>query len=242
MLSVLGLAGQGNLELGRANGTFAAPTAVLNATGIGAILWNGAYAGAWCTAPRAAITGAATENWTSTANGTSLTFGTTQTGTLTTATRATIQLGLVVGVPTGGDKGAGTINATSVQANGTVLTSDARLKRDIEDIPQCLELVAAVAPKSYRWRPLDNPDGGPVDFADRIRWGFIAQEVEAAANKTHTPFAGIEGDKELGLDTGALIAVLWQSVRELRAKVEALEDMATDVSDTLKGAGDDRVP
>ena len=227
VLSVLGLATQGNLELGRSNGTFAAPTAVLNGEGIGAILWNGTFAGNWCAAPRLAITGVTTEAWTSTANGTALWISTTLAGTLTTAVRVSIGTGLVVGAPTGGDKGSGTINAVSVSANNTVLTSDARLKRDIEDIPQCLDLVAAVAPKSYRWKPLDNPDGGPVDFADRIRWGFIAQEVEAAANKTHTPFAGVEGDEELGLDTGALIATLWQAVRELSAKVESLEDMLT---------------
>ena len=131
--------------------------------------------------------------------------------------------GLVVGVPTGGAAGPSTINAIIVLANGVTLTSDRRLKRDIAELPACLPLVQAVEPRAYRWQPLKKPDAGPKDFAERRRWGFIAQDVEAAARKTHTDFGGIEGDEEKGLDAGALIATLWQAVRELSAKVEALE-------------------
>jgi len=142
--------------------------------------------------------------------------------------RVSIGTGLVVGAPTGGDKGAGTINAVSVSANNTVLTSDARLKRDIKELPPCLELVEAVSPKSYRWKPLADPQGGPEDFADRTRWGFVAQDVEAAARKTCMAFAGIEGDRhEIGLDSTALIATLWKAVQELSGEVNELKNMLT---------------
>ncbi len=230
------------IEFSRGLGTPASPAAVTAATSLGAIQWDGyAGAGAWQYG-KAQIACLATETWSGSATGAQLQLMTTNTGTTALKTEVTILNGIMVGNPTGGLKGNGTINAVSVSANNTVLTSDARLKRDIEELPPCLALVEAIAPKSYRWKPLADPQGGPEDFPDRVRWGFVAQEVETAANKTHTPFAGIEGDKELGLDVGALIAVLWQSVRELSDKVEALEDMATDVSETLRGAGDDRVP
>lgn len=218
-LVVLGAGFSAVLGLGRANGSFASPTALAANDIIGNIVWDGTIAGNWDAANRAGITVTATEAWTSTANGASMTFQTTPNGTVTTATRVTIQSGLVVGAPTGGDKGVGTINATTVYGNNVVLTSDSDLKHDIGDMPACLSLVQEVAPRSFVWDALAEPDGGPDDFAGRQRWGFIAQDFEGPVR------ADVNG--EAGLDAGALIATLWQAVRELSAKVETLEDMLT---------------
>jgi hypothetical protein len=122
--------------------------------------------------------------------------------------RITVFNGLVVGAPTGGDKGGGTINAGAVYANNVLLTSDARLKQDIEPLPPCLGFLAAIEPRSFRFAA-DAP----------FQWGFLAQDVRAAG------MAGVEEDAEgnLSLSYNDLIAVLWHAMQELSAKVSALE-------------------
>lgn len=139
---------------------------------------------------------------------------------------ARVGAGLLVGAPTGGLKGTGTLNAVTVYGNNVVLTSDARLKRDIEPLPTCLDLVCEIEPKSYRWNPLpvpEGPDGRATvgemspEFARRRNWGFLAQDV-ARATGAHRSDGGVES-----VDLGGLVACLWKAVRELSAKVEALE-------------------
>ena len=49
--------------------------------------------------------------------------------------------------------------------------SDRRLKTDIADLPDCLDLVRRLTPQRYRWH--DGPDTA------RMHYGFIAQEVGA---------------------------------------------------------------
>jgi hypothetical protein len=116
-IDVLGLGTGGLLDLGRANGTFASPTAVLLGQALGAINFDGTYAGSWNAASRGQIIVSATENWTSAAEGTAIGFYTTLTGSVTTASRMTVLGGVQVGAPTGGDKGAGTLNATGLFVN-----------------------------------------------------------------------------------------------------------------------------
>jgi hypothetical protein len=124
--------------------------------------------------------------------------------------------GLVVGAATGGALGAGKINAVEVRANNVVLTSDLELKTDIEPLEPCLPLVAAIEPKSFRWKPLPDiqgPDGETQpDFTERLNHGFLAQEVASA----------LGGDGET-VDLGGMVAVLWQAVRELQDEVAALK-------------------
>jgi hypothetical protein len=141
-----------------------------------------------------------------------------------TVARAAIATGLVVGAPTGGDKGAGTINAVSVSANNVVLTSDAALKQDIEPLPPCLGMVEAITPRSFRWkepeRPM-RPDGdGRTDLADLIPSGFLEQTNRGFLAQDVAKVLG--GDSET-VDLGGLVAVLWQAVRELSARVESME-------------------
>ncbi len=223
-LYLLGGAGvPGTIDLARANGTFASPTAVLSGETLGQFLFDGTYAGSWDAAPRGLIQCNATENWTSTANGTRFTITTTTTGTLTGVTRLTLGPGLQIGAPTGGDKGAGTINATIVHANGTVLTSDADLKRDIGALPKCLPLVEAIEPRSYRWCEPEDQDTVPPGWAERTRWGFIAQDVENAMTDHAASIVDIGSDGIKGLSVGDLVATLWQAVRELSTEVAALK-------------------
>jgi hypothetical protein len=118
--------------------------------------------------------------------------------------------GVVVGVPTGGSHGAGTLAAVTVYGNNVVLTSDANLKTDIEPLPDCLPLVTGVEPKAFRWKPLEG--ASPPDFAAKVNRGFLAQDV-----------AKVLGGDAATIDLGGMVAVLWQAVRELSARVAELE-------------------
>jgi hypothetical protein len=135
------------------------------------------------------------------------------------------------GSPTGGDKGAGTVNAVSVYGNNVLLTSDERVKRDIEPVPQgCLELVERVEPKQFCFNKPEPheaeegvaPPGAPPGFYDRKRWGFVAQDIERVMGRE---WGGHERgpDGVAALSVADLVATLWQAVRELSAKVEELE-------------------
>ena len=212
------------IEMSRALGSAGTPAALAVDSYLGVIQWDGHANGAWQYA-RASVAVRAGEAWTASAQGTRYEFNNTSPGTITSKVEMGIYNGVIIGTPTGSFKGNGVLNAVGVQANGVALTSDARLKRDIADMPACLPLVQAVEPKAYRWRPLETPEGGPEDFAERRRWGFIAQDVEAAAKSTDIDFAGIEGGEELGLDAGALIACLWSAVRELSQEVAELKSL-----------------
>ena len=64
----------------------------------------------------------ATENWSGSARGAEITFECTTNGATSRTERAYIQQGLVVGSPTGADKGVGTINATAVYDDNSLLT------------------------------------------------------------------------------------------------------------------------
>lgn len=99
-------------------------------------------------------------------------------------------------------------------ANGTIQTSDRRAKTDIESLPAALPIVMAVDPKTYRWK-----DGGGR------HWGVIAQDLDAAIEKTGVEFAGINKDDpdHWGLNYAETNAILWKAVQELVARADSLE-------------------
>jgi hypothetical protein len=147
--------------------------------------------------------------------------------------------GFIVGTPTGGAKGAGTINATTVYAAGVALTSDARLKSDVGDLPaDCLGLVAAITPKTFKHLPPPAPElgsGMPGDpapkaeptpnFYDRTMWGFMAQDVEAVMAAGGHDFGGhiVSEDGMQSLSYFDLLAVVWKALQEATARIEQLE-------------------
>jgi hypothetical protein len=113
--------------------------------------------------------------------------------------------------------------------------SDAQLKRDIAPIPiGCLDIVAAIEPKTYRWREEYGPRMHPHSLDDhgryspngdeRTHWGFIHGDVNEVMQMQDRDFGGAYEDKGFGmLRYDELTAVLWQAVRELKEKVNRLE-------------------
>ena len=95
----------------------------------------------------------------------------------------TVTAGVVVAFPTGGNKGAGTVNATAVYGNNVLLTSDERLKADIEPCRHASRWSGRSNP--FKWAipeelpELPNGEGrltldelAPAGFSRRATWVF----------------------------------------------------------------------
>lgn len=104
-------------------------------------------------------------------------------------------------------------------AGAWVSNSDRRLKRDIVALPYGLPQIQALHPKRYRLRSEADRAAGTGGEAP-LRLGLLAQEVHGLMPELVAP-VGDSGT--LGLDTGGLIPVLVNAVKELAARVQALE-------------------
>jgi hypothetical protein len=201
--------------------------------------------------------GFADENWTDTAQGTRIDFLTTLNGAASISERMRITNDGKVGIGTTApaDKlsvegivspqtdNAYTLGSSSKRwsdvyaVSGTVNTSDARLKTDIEDSRLGLAFILNCRPRAYRWL-----EGGVTVEWDgetkrevkrtgaRTHYGLVAQEVQAALSLAGVDdFAGwVLADKAdpnstQGLRYDQFIAPLIKAVQELAARVETLE-------------------
>ena len=107
----------------RARGTESSPSAIKNGDILGAFSFRG-YDGSSFTGSKGFIAVHAGENWTGSATGTQIRFSATANGSTSLGTRMTIQNGVQVGSPTGGDKGIGTINtAADIYKNNSAYTN-----------------------------------------------------------------------------------------------------------------------
>jgi len=99
-------------------------------------------------------------------------------------------------------------------SNGTIQTSDARLKEDIHAEPLGLGFIRSLRPVSYK----GTDDSG---FSPGVHHGLIAQEVETALHGQS--FAGLEVPKtdndRYGLNYAEFVAPLIRSAQELDDKV-----------------------
>jgi hypothetical protein len=143
--------------------------------------------------------------------------------------------------------GTGSFRWSAVYAvNGTIQTSDARLKTDIADSRLGLAFINALRPVSYRWitggqdvipshdSPADN-EGNPANITVsrpgmRTHYGLLAQEVRAALDVAGAgDFGGYikmdvgDPESEEGLRYDQFIAPLIRAVQELTQRVATLE-------------------
>lgn len=101
--------------------------------------------------------------------------------------------------------------------------SDARDKKEIEELPVGLDFVKGLKPVKFVWD--DRDENGRHDVKD---FGFIAQDLKKSqedANVADTlKLVYEENPEKLEASYGKLIPVLVKAIQELTAKVEALED------------------
>lgn len=114
------------------------------------------------------------------------------------------------------------LRVSGLSANGYSSFSDARLKDEVQPLPQshCVDLVKSVEPKSYVRNDIEGSGR---------RIGFIAQEIQAAATGDLSAIIGeADGDHAadhyLTVDYPKLTTVLWSVCQNLLKRVEELEN------------------
>ena len=107
-------------------------------------------------------------------------------------------------------------------ADGTIQSSDKRLKENIKDSDLGLEFINKIRPVSYNYIK-DKHDG-------KTKYGIIAQEVQEVLKESNNEdFAGIkDSDEYLGADYNQFISPLIKAVQELSAEVKQLKQQLED--------------
>ena len=124
-------------------------------------------------------------------------------------------------------------------ANGTIQTSDERLKTEIANSSLATDFIKSLRPVSYKWIEGGKRHTGEYDEDNnfvyetvagaRTHWGFIAQEVKQSADNAGVDFGGwVLEDKDDAESTQSLrydqfIAPLTAALQEAIAKIETLE-------------------
>jgi hypothetical protein len=144
------------------------------------------------------------------------------------------------------------VNSQIFATSATVATSDGRYKENVDSLGGCLDLVKALRPVSFTWKPQEDitrtdDDGNEVlvreghNFPEGTQVGFIAQEVQEVL--TDKPWLNSvikenvrpavlddEGNEMapeeqfFGIAEGNLIAVLTNALQEAVAQIETLKD------------------
>lgn len=123
--------------------------------------------------------------------------------------------------------------------NGTIQTSDARMKNSINDLDLGLSFINKLRPVSFKWNPEDHTDKETKKTTTvthkRTHAGLIAQEVKQAIEdegKTLNDVDIIDNDflcdntqaDRYGIRYHTLIPILIKAVNELTARVQYLEE------------------
>lgn len=110
---------------------------------------------------------------------------------------------------------SGDINASgSVRSNGTPLTSDARLKDDVQPLADALAKVRQARGVSFSWKNDDK------DAQKHI--GFVAQEIEQIFPDLVSEWV-VDGETIKCVDYARMVPALLEAVKELAGRVDALQ-------------------
>ncbi len=113
----------------------------------------------------------------------------------------------------------GNINASSsVRAGGVVLTSDLRLKRNVEKLNHSLDQVMKLNPVRYEKRnTIASQDYGKTEM------GFIAQEIQEILPDLVTE--GLDTEKTLSVHYIQLIPLLTKALQEQQEEINKLKEV-----------------
>jgi len=113
-------------------------------------------------------------------------------------------------------------------SNGTIQTSDQRLKTDIEDSSLGLDFINDLRSVSFKLSD---------DTEQRVHWGLIAQEVKQTIDKHHVNFGGwSEGSddaKTQHLNYSEFVSPLIKSVQELSQENRELKSQIAEIKKHL---------
>lgn len=107
-------------------------------------------------------------------------------------------------------------------AGGT--SSDATLKNVVENTPHGLDKIKDVQPKTYYWKKRGvDADGNEIETDDNLderkHYGVLAQDLQSILPEITY---GAEGN--MSVDYDGLLMVAINSIKELKTKIETLED------------------
>ena len=109
--------------------------------------------------------------------------------------------------------GASTNRWLSVYSvNGTIQTSDARLKTNINDLEYGLETLLKLNPVSFTWK--DDP-------GNTLRIGLIAQDVQKVLNEVVD--TGSDASKTLGINYAEIVPVLIKGIQEQQSQIDEVK-------------------
>jgi len=125
-------------------------------------------------------------------------------------------------------------NADFYTNDGTVHSlSDIRVKTDVEDLIDGLDIVKQLKPRTFRYT--EDSEFYNENTKDEVRYGFVANEVEAVAPQYTDTGKGKIGGKEVddlkSLSTTKMIPMLVKAIQEQQEQIEELKAKIA----TLKG-------
>lgn len=100
--------------------------------------------------------------------------------------------------------------------------SDARDKKEIEELPVGLEFVEKLKPVKFTWN--DRNENGKHDIED---FGFIAQDLKASQEEANASYLGLvyeANPEKLEASYGKLLPVLVKAIQELSSEVKSLKE------------------
>jgi hypothetical protein len=114
-----------------------------------------------------------------------------------------------------------TVNALRCQQTSISSLSDERDKTNIVDSPYGLDFVNSLKPRQFTWQPRDSAD----QRNGKNQVGFIAQELLVSADGQNELLDLVydTNPNKLEAKAGNLIPILTQAIKDLSAKVDALE-------------------
>jgi hypothetical protein len=104
-----------------------------------------------------------------------------------------------------------------INAGGALVTSDRRFKKDIEKIPNSLELVRKIQGTKYHFNQEDFPER---NFGGGLQYGFIAQELEQVIPEATV----LNSDGYYAVNYTMLIPVLTEAIKEQDKTVTELRN------------------
>ena len=107
-------------------------------------------------------------------------------------------------------------------ANGTIQTSDVRMKENIQPLQYGLNEVMKLNPVSYNW--IAKPQQG-------IKVGLIAQEVQSVLNELVV--VGDDENKTLGINYAEFVPVLVNAIKEQQKQMDVLKKENAEIKKQL---------
>ncbi|MCB2195349.1 MAG: tail fiber domain-containing protein [Bacteroidetes bacterium] len=107
-------------------------------------------------------------------------------------------------------------------SNGTVQTSDFRLKDQIKNISYGLDAIIKLRPVSFRWKN---------ESSDGKKLGLIAQEVQPVISEV--VHVGNDEDKTLGINYSELVPVLIKGIQEQQQLIKKQQERIDDLENRL---------